>query len=302
MWALHSATLPRWLSSKATGAEAARYWQRSTAIIKRRAERGLASDQGRALGREVHSSRLEFWGLVKAGHRLPGRSPKAMLGLETFETAQWLQASEAAASLAQMAARSAKGSPRLALLVRERQDLVGEWQAKDKLFIASKSELPAKRRPEAEKALADRLAAIDRRRAEIDRRLAQDFPDYAALASPLPVSAAEVQTQLGTDEALVLFLDTPAWQPLSEETFVWAVNKTEARWVRSDYGTAALTREVAALRCGLDATAWMVTGVRSVRRPWASRSTRRPAPTIRCPLITPALTSCICRCSARCRT
>jgi CHAT domain-containing protein len=28
------------------------------------------------------------------------------------------------------------------------------------------------------------------------------------------------------------------------------------RWVRSDLGTAALTREVAALRCGLDATAW----------------------------------------------
>jgi hypothetical protein len=72
-----------------------------------------------------------------------------------FEIAQWAQGSDAAASLVQMAARSAAGSPQLASLVRERQDLVGEWGAKDKLLIASKSEELAKRKPEAEKVLAD---------------------------------------------------------------------------------------------------------------------------------------------------
>jgi hypothetical protein len=41
-----------------------------------------------------------------------------------------------------MAARSAKDSPELTGLVRERQDLVGEWQAKDKLLISAKSEPP----------------------------------------------------------------------------------------------------------------------------------------------------------------
>ena len=62
-----------------------------------------------------------------------------------FATAQWAQGSEAAASLAQMNARSAKGSGALATLVRERQDLVAEWQAKDEPLIAAKSEPPAKR-------------------------------------------------------------------------------------------------------------------------------------------------------------
>ena len=33
------------------------------------------------------------------------------------------------------------------------------------------------------------------------------------------------------------------------------MTKTDMRWVRSDLGTAALTREVPALRCGLDAAA-----------------------------------------------
>ena len=73
-----------------------------------------------------------------------------------------------------------------------------------------------------------RLAAIDDRIAEIDKRLAADFPDYAALASPAPLSVEDVQAQLGADEALVLFLDTPEWKPTPEETFIWVVTKTEA--------------------------------------------------------------------------
>ena len=136
----------------------------------------------------------QFRSLVKTTHRLvaQGTGSTATLATEMFEEAQWGLGSEAAASLAQMAARSAKGS-QLAGLVREQQDLVGEWQAKDKQLIATKSEPPAKRDGNAEKVLADRLTAIDTRLAEIDRRLGRDFPDYAALASPAPISVAEVQ-------------------------------------------------------------------------------------------------------------
>src|SRR5215510_5771703 len=97
---------------------------------------------------------------------------------------------------------------------------------------------------------------IDARLAEINRLLAQDFPDYAGLASPVPVSVSEVQAQLGADEALILFLDTPEWKPLAEKTFIWVVTKAQVRWVENEFGTRALMREVAALRCGLDAAAW----------------------------------------------
>lgn len=58
------------------------------------------------------------------------------------------------------------------------------------------------------------------------------------------------------DEALLLFLDTPDWASTPEETFIWVVTKTEMRWVRSDLGEEALTREVQALRCGLDEEEW----------------------------------------------
>ena len=238
-------------------ARAADYWRRSTGVLKRRAERGLAGAADGSAKGEAQRSSWQFTGLVKATHRLAadGRGP-ASLAAEMFETAQWGQGSEAAAALAQMAARSAKDSPELTGLVRERQDLAGEWQAKDKLLIAAKSSEPANRKAEAEKVLADRLAAIDDRLAELNGRLAKDFPNYAALASPIPTPLSEVQALLGPDEALVLFLDTPEWKPLPEESFVWVVTTTEVRWARSEFGTAALKREVAALRCGLDGSVW----------------------------------------------
>jgi CHAT domain-containing protein/Tfp pilus assembly protein PilF len=244
---------------------AADYWRRSTGVIKRRVGRGLGSSTETPFKREAQRLSWQFAGLIRMTHRLAPVSPGA--ATEMFETVQWAQTSEAASSLAQMAARSATGSPDLAGLVRERQDLVGEWQDKDKLIIAAKSELPAKRNAAAEKAIADRLGAIDARLAEISSRLARDFPEHAALAAPTPASVTEVQAQLGADEALVLFLDTTEWRglgpnsmPLSEETFVWFVTRTAVRWVRSDMGTATLTREVTALRCGLDATAWYGAG------------------------------------------
>ena len=149
-----------------------------------------------------------------------------------------------------------QGVAKLSALVRERQDLVVEWQKRDGARVAAVSQPPGKRDAVAEGANTARLAAIDASLAEIDIRLKAAFPDYAALASPQPLSVEEVQAQLGADEALVLTLDTPEWQPTPEETFIWAVTKTEVRWVRSELGTAALRREVAALRCGLDADAW----------------------------------------------
>lgn len=233
--------------------DASNYWRLSTDIVKRRAERGLAAGPGEGEGR--HSN---FEGLVRATYRLTLQDPgaKVALATEMFEVVQWAESSEAAASIAQMSARSAKGSPELARLLRERQDLVSEWETQDERLIAAKSQEPVGRDATAEKALADRLVAINTRLAAINARLARDFPDYAALARPAVVSTAEVQALLGTDEALVVFLDTPEWKPLPDETFIWIVTKTEARWVRSDFGTAALTREVGALRCGLDVTAW----------------------------------------------
>ena len=275
-WALSN--LARLAVAQRDWAQAAAYWRRSTSIIERRARSVLMGDDEGSSKGEAQRINFQFVNLVKMTYRLPGGREPGSPTADMFETAQWALSSEAAASLALMAARSAKGSRHLAEIVRERQDLVGERRLKDKLLIAAKSEPPATRKVDAEKAIADRLAAIDTRLAEVAKRLAQDFPNYAALVSTVPVSVAEVQADLGADEALVLFLDTAEWRPLPEETFVWIVTKSSQRWVRSELGTAALTREIAALRCGLDGTAWYGEGAKKCAQALSLPPAKIPAP------------------------
>jgi CHAT domain-containing protein len=53
-----------------------------------------------------------------------------------------------------------------------------------------------------------------------------------------------------------MILDTQELAGVPAETFIWVVTKTEMRWRRAELGGEALTREVQALRCGLDAEAW----------------------------------------------
>jgi tetratricopeptide (TPR) repeat protein len=240
---------------QADWAGAASYWQKSTDVIVRRARRGTTTT-GLDGKDEAKRASFQFWGLIKATHRQAGAEP-AQFSDKMFETAQWASATEAAQSVAQMAARGATGNGNLARIVRERQDLVGEWHVKDKALIAARTEAPNHRDAEAERAIGNRLAAIDRRIGEIDKTLAKDFPDYAALVSPAPMTIAEVQAFLHPDETLVLFLDTPEAKPTPEETFIWAVTKTSSRWVRSNLGTKALTERVAVLRCGLDSSSWI---------------------------------------------
>ena len=241
-------------------ARAADFGRRSTTVIVRRARRGT-DDVGQALtGKrksEAEQESYRFGALVKAVHRLASQGgADASPAREMFQTAQWALASEAAASLAQMAARQAKGDDDLSRQVRKRQDLVGEWQARDKLLITAISQPPDKRNAAVERQHRARLGEIDTEVAKIDRTLKEKFPEYAALANPEPLSIADVQAHLRAEEALIFFLDTRDFQPLPEETFIWVVTKADIRWVRSDLGTTALAQHVAALRCGLDEALW----------------------------------------------
>ncbi len=225
----------------------------STGIILRRVQASIA---GRSVtGRKKNEAEVSnslFRNLIKTLIRLPKGEDQEKLKREAFEMAQWTIASAAAQSLAEMAARSAERNPVLARIVRERQDLKAEWQMRDADRIAAYY-LPSDKRDEADN--EGRLRAIEARIAEIDAVLS---PQFKRLENPTPLSVEDVQvSDLNSDEALILFLDTSAWQSTPEESFIWVVTKTDLRWVRIDLGTAALTREVQALRCGLDARgAW----------------------------------------------
>jgi CHAT domain-containing protein/tetratricopeptide (TPR) repeat protein len=244
---------------------AAAHWQLAVEILQRRLARASRLDSRLSNRREPEVNKHYFDNLIKATYRLQSASPedtRRQAGA-MFEVAQWGLASNAGNAVALMAARSTAGGSELGSLVRERQDLVAEWQAKDRLLVAAKGNAPKERDLASEKVLTDRLTAIDARLTDVDAHIAADFPNYSAFANPRPSSIQEVQAELRSDEELVLFVDTPPENPAPEETFIWVVTRNDAQFMRSALGTSALKREVSALRCGLDyAGAWLAKGSR----------------------------------------
>ena len=181
------------------------------------------------------------------------------LGEEAFELAQRTQSSQAAAALSQMAARFASGTDALSALMRERQDLVGEWRAVDARLTAALTTPPDQRDAVSEKALRARFAEVADRIDTLDGRLAKEFPDYAALTSPKPLSIKAAQSVLAGNEVLIFVAS------LAKQSLVWAIGKDTAHLVLVPMGTDELAREVAALRCGLDSAAWEIKGALSCR-------------------------------------
>src|SRR5207248_1353088 len=96
-------------------------------------------------------------------------------------------------------------SDRLAQLVRNDQDLAAEADTLDKTIIAAVSKEPSRRDTSAERRIRDRLAAIANEKVALQKVLGAEFPQYAALSNPRPLTTKETQALLSDDEALVVF-------------------------------------------------------------------------------------------------
>jgi CHAT domain-containing protein/tetratricopeptide (TPR) repeat protein len=166
---------------------------------------------------------------------------------EALDIAQRGAQSSAAAAVNQLAVRLAAGSDRLAELVRRDQDLASESDALDKAMVAEFAKAGAKPGSSRdEQHDRDRLAAIAVERASLQKTLAVEFPDYAALSNPLPLKAREIQALLTGDEAFVMF-------SLGEtQSFVFALTSDSVDWRAIPLGAEALSQKVAAFRRGLD--------------------------------------------------
>jgi CHAT domain-containing protein len=174
-----------------------------------------------------------------------GIEPHATLAGEGFEIAQWAVQSSTAAALAQMAARQAKGEGALARVVRQRQDLERQWLAADKRL----NDAVAKRDITLAAEIRREMAGLDSKFAAIDARLVREFPDYATLSNPKPLSIADAQKLLATDEALLF------WLAAQDEGYVFALAHDSFDWNTIPHGAEALAQKVARFRRGLDVDA-----------------------------------------------
>src|ERR1700682_3953746 len=154
--------------------------------------------------------------------------------------------SSAASAVNKLAVRLAAGTDRLAQLVRRDQDLATEAETLDKAIIAAVSKERSKRDPAAEQRSRERLAVISAERASLQKTFATEFPDYAALSNPPPMTAKEIQALLSGNEAMVLF------SVAEKESYVFAITQDGFDWKPIPLGAEALSQKVAHFRHGLD--------------------------------------------------
>jgi tetratricopeptide (TPR) repeat protein len=175
-------------------------------------------------------------GLISAGNALD----------DALNVVQRASQNSAAAAVAKLAVRLAAGNDRLALLVRQDQDLSGQAKALDEAIITAASKEPEQREAAAEERARDHLAAVAAERAELQKMLASEFPDYLALSNPEPLTVSNIQNLLSGGEALVAF------SVGDKDSYIFALTHDGAAWHKFDLGHSALAERVARFRRGLD--------------------------------------------------
>ncbi|WP_226779623.1 CHAT domain-containing protein [Oceaniglobus trochenteri] len=163
-----------------------------------------------------------------------------------FVTAQRAAITSASQALAQSATRIASGSAELAALLREQQD-GGETLAAltDALTAAAATSGALGEARQAE--LTRQITALRNRLRDLDTRIGATFPEFRELTRPAPLSIAEVQATLDSDEALLFTLSD------SDFTYVWAITATDAGWHRAATYLTDRADRVKALRRQLSA-------------------------------------------------
>ena len=227
---------------------------RASAILVSRSAK--ASNEGQTTADlKVHDTTNPFPGTIVAAYQLAASDSQKAIALrsQAFEAAQWIGDEQAAKAITGMSARIATGNGDLSVRVRQRQDLGEQALAIDRLLISVISQPNATRNQETEQALRAQALGIANQIKELDRLIATQFPEYAALVTKSPISIEEVQTRLNPNEALLLFTTT------SRFTFVWTVTRADVRWHAAAIGAKQLAETIGILRCGLDQAAWMET-------------------------------------------
>jgi CHAT domain-containing protein len=167
---------------------------------------------------------------------------------EGFQVVQRAVSSAASNAINQLSARFAVGKEELARLVREDQDLSFENELLDKLLVESISKEPAKRDASKEEQVRGRLRAIVAEKHQIQETLYQQFPNFAALAKPIPLSVRDTQALLADDEALVVlnFGQSSFWH-----SYAWVVTRSSVDWLDLNITAKDVEAQVKALRASI---------------------------------------------------
>jgi CHAT domain-containing protein len=145
------------------------------------------------------------------------------------------------------AARTAAANPALADLVRREQDARKQINALNALLANLLSRPSDQLDPKSVADLRGRIDVLGRALAALTTQIEKEFPAYAELINPRPVTVDEARAMLRPGEALIATLVT------RDRTFVWAVPPSgPVAFAAASIGAQELERTVATLRKALE--------------------------------------------------
>jgi CHAT domain-containing protein len=163
---------------------------------------------------------------------------------QALAQADWIRSSLVQDALSDAAARSAVANPELAAMVRQDQDAKNEMVALRNALAGEGGRAPA---GDAATLVRNRLTQLAALRQNLQGTIKAQFPDYDSLVRPNVPSVAQLASQLGRDQALVLL------QPTQNAVYVWALAKDRpASFTRAALPLLQVNAMVARLRQDLD--------------------------------------------------
>jgi len=148
----------------------------------------------------------------------PEASP-SLIGEESFQVVQLMQATGTADAVAKMSARFAKGDGELARLVRNRQDAEVRLARAEAALNPAFGKIAQDRNPTLEQRLRDEIEVAGKSIAAADTELGSRFPEYQELTRQLPVPVVEARLLLKRDEAMLVYA------LLDDLAYLWIVTQ-----------------------------------------------------------------------------
>lgn len=141
---------------------------------------------------------------------------------ESFASAQMARATSAAKALSQVAQRFSVNQGELAEMIRQRQDLIDNWQEIDLLLSSVMFSSAEQRDFKNEQNLVQRSHELKQQIQQLDEVIKTDYPDYLALTQSPPLTVKQVQEYLLDQQALVVYLIG------KKKSYLWVVTKEHA--------------------------------------------------------------------------
>src|SRR4029453_1835346 len=246
----HGATAERGLAAMARGA----LGDRETALREfRHAARVLLGRANDVVGdaattRSERDQRLRW--ILSAHIELLAKADASSVSgepAEAFQLADAARGRSVQRALDTSVARSAAKTPRLAELVHQEQESTRQLGAIHELLVTA-SDQSAGSQVVAE--LRSLIATLQDVRLTLRDQILREFPAYAQLVNPPPVTLEQIQRSLRPSEALIATLVA------EDRTFVWAVRaQGRAAFAVAPIGRRSLETTVGRLRQALDVRA-----------------------------------------------